>query len=138
MENKRLAAVLEADEDILCGNPQNQAELILYSRKLEASGVPGLPAEVRELLGAYNGIWCNGAVIYGANPEKALFEDIVNKNEQFATSVRKGLLLLGEDENDFLAFDSSSGKYCLVGINDKVTTYESTDLVRIVAALLKI
>lgn len=138
MENKRLATVIEADEDILCGNPQTPAELILYSRKLEASGFPGLPGEVRELLGTYNGIWSNGAVFYGADPEKALFEDIEEKNVRFAASGHKGLLLLGEDENDFLVYDSSLGKYCLRGINDNVTTYESTDLVRIVAALLKI
>lgn len=111
---KRLIEILCANPDAECGKGADSREILLCSRKMQESGRAALPAGFREFLAAINGVYYDGAEIFGIYPQGGDFQDIVAANVSAEWEDGTHALLLGQSEGEFLLYDEDEAVYKLI------------------------
>lgn len=114
---EELLEIILNDDEIECGGEIDMRRLMLYNHNLKEAGLVALPDDLLAFLHQANGVWFDGAAIFAADPESGLFTDIMSANLDLNRDDRNEVLVLGEDENDFLIYDVVAGLYQII---DKV------------------
>lgn len=135
--NELLEVILN-DSEIECGGSLEMRRLMLYNHNLKEIGLAELPEDLMRFLHQANGIWFDGASIFGAEPASGLFTDIMSANLDLNRDDRNEVLVLGEDENDFLIYDAASGLYQIIDKVDGMVWAKYTSLKEAVEHILKI
>lgn len=121
---ERFLSRLKLNEDADCGIGAKVSAIMLENKRLKENGFPEIPQEWQNLLCEYNGIYCDGAEIFAVAPTEGMFADIEQMNLDIVWEKIDGVLLLGQNENDFLAFD---GKYYLIVEQDSEDIRHQTE-----------
>jgi len=90
------------------------------------------------LLKKYNGLSCNGNVIFGVDTGTMFFPDLVVVNSHILKDEETSCIILGQDEQNFLVYDYEPKKYRIIDQEDFEEKVSTDDLAYAVAWILKI
>lgn len=138
MKIENLIKAVKNNDDIEKGTPLSASRILMYNHDLRDSGFLVLPEDFQEMIKVINGLWHDGAVIYAAEPEDTLFEDVLEMNFDFNLAEKEHLLILGEDENDWLVYNNALEMFQVVDSEDFTVWAEYPDFSSAAARLLKI
>lgn len=133
---KNLINHLESNPAIAKGEGADIRNIMIAQSLLRQNGLPVFPEDFSELLGLYNGLFHEGASLWGIKPSNSIFFDIVEEN--LSLNPPSDLLILGFDEWDYLVYNEDEEAYQLNDKNDFTMLYQSKDLAYILHRLLKI
>ena len=135
--NELLEVILN-DSEIECGGSLEMRRLMLYNHNLKEAGLAELPEDLMRFLHQANGIWFDGASIFGAEPASGLFTDIMSANLDLNRKDRDKVLVLGEDENDFLIYNEVIESYQIIDKIDGMVGAKYATIKEAVEHILKI
>lgn len=124
------------EQDAECNVPADERKLILNNRRLKEDGIPEVPPAWLDLLRKANGVWIDCAELYGVQPDKEGFRDVLNESKDVIWEYSDGGLLLGENENDLLVFDGR--KYLIVDKIDENIWHKTEDAETAARFILKL
>lgn len=97
-----------------------------------------LPQDFINLLHLANGISYNGADVWAIFPNKDCFKDIKKENLSLKFESKQGLLLLGINDFDYLAYNQLNNLYQIIDRQDWEVLSQSSNLSEMLSYLLKI
>ncbi len=124
------------EQEAVCTVPADERKLILNNLELKALDIPEVPEEWLMLLKHSNGIWRDGAEIYGVQPNENGFRDMLSVNKDIIWEYIDGGLLLGENEDDLLMFDGRN--YFIVDKVDETVWHKTPDVLTAVRFILRV
>lgn len=124
------------DTDAECNVPADERKLILNNRQLKENSFIEVPAAWFDLLKKANGVWYDCAEVYGVQPDKNGFRDLLEVNQDVIWEHIDGGLLLGENENDLLVFDGKN--YLIVDKIDESVRHKTADAETAARFILKL
>lgn len=125
----------EADAEY--NEPADERKILLDNKALEEAGFLKIPAVWQEILRMANGIWFNGGEIYGVQPDNLSFRDIASENQDIVWEKTDGVLLLGENDNELLAYDED-GWFYILDKDDETVWNKTKDAKAAVRYILKL
>lgn len=128
MEN--LLKDLADNEEVVGGEGADQRRQMLYNMENKCE----VPSEYGRFLQSFNGVWYDGANLFGLNPE-AVLHDLATENNSLAVP---GMLVLGYDEFDYLAYDHKNKNYVILNREDLQPLEIFYDLAPAIRRLLKL
>lgn len=133
-----LLDVIQKDEDVMCGSPLDLRKAMIYNHNLKEAGLAEVPEDFIALLRQINGIWSDGATVFAINPESGLYTDIMAFNAEANCSDKKVVLILGEDENDYLIYNDVLKIYQVIDKQDELVWAKYDNWEAALSHLLKI
>lgn len=125
----------EADAEY--NEPADERKILLDNKTLEEAGFIKVPDVWLDILRMANGVWFNGGEIYGVQPDNPSFRDIVAENQDIVWEKTDGVLLLGENDNDLLAYDED-GWFYILDKDDETVWNKTKDAKAAVRYILKL
>ncbi len=113
---------LRNNRDILCGDALASAVMRLYRLNYNNAHLAPLPEDYWQTIAQVNGICYDGAEVYGVNSPLKVFKDLITQNQNLHTS---HVVVLGENETDWLVFDTGEQKYQLVDKDEESVLYST-------------
>jgi len=105
---------------------------------LKKNGIGEIPDDFAMLLKKYNGLSCDGNVIFGVDTKTMFFPDLVEFNIDILENEESACVILGQDEENFLVYDYDVQKYRIFEQGDFEEKITTDDLFYAVAWILKI
>lgn len=99
---------------------------------------PKIPQEVILFLTSYNGLRTENGIIWGIDIKNHSFYDIVAENLVLNNPNPNNLLILGEDDNKYLAYNQQKQKYALISNQDYDELFTSKSFANLARQILKI
>lgn len=124
--------------DIVCGTPLNSAAIKLYQRKLVDNGFPVLPDDYWQVIAEFNGLFYNGAIVYGLSPQEGLLPDLLEVNLNADWTDEANALMLGENDTDILLYDGNKEEFMIIDKDDETVWKHSTDAAAVIACFLQL
>lgn len=134
----KLKKTISENENIICLSPVSLAVIKLYQKSIEESGFPKLPDDYWLLFNEFNGIFYNGAVVYGLSPKNNLIDDVLQKNLALDWNDEANAIVLGENENDLLLFDGYDEEFKIIDKTDEAVWKHSDKFEPVLKYLLGI
>lgn len=113
---KEIIELIRNNQEIEHGEAADARLVMITRTELKKNGFPVWTTEFEQLLAHFNGIFHNGAFIFGLKPENDIFSDLLNENMILCPP--ENLLFLGYSEWDYLVYDASAQEYQLVDKDD--------------------
>ena len=120
-------------DDILAGNAILSSHLKLCQLELEKNSLPQIPQDYIDFLSVANGLYYNGALLYGVSPDLKVIKDILSANKKPSSN-----LILGENDSDWLIFDSKESEFQIRDKTDASLWKHSASLFDVLPYLLQI
>ena len=99
---------------------------------------PKLPQDVILFLTTYNGLRTENGVIWGIDVKNHTFYDIVAENLVLSNPYPDILLILGEDDTKYIAYNKASQKYALIDNRNYEELFASKSFANLIRQILKI
>lgn len=96
---------LELNDDVDCSEGAEARDLLLCNRRLKEAGFPEIPEKWQMLLNISDGLFYDGAEVFSVNAKDEMFRRLENVNQDIVWEKLENVLLLGENDVDFLVFD---------------------------------
>lgn len=125
----------EADAEY--NEPADERKILLDNKALDEAGFIKIPDVWMDILRMSNGVWFNGGEIYGVQPDNLSFRDIVAENQDIVWEKTDGVLLLGENDNELLAYDED-GWFYILDKDDETVWNKTKDAKAAVRYILKL
>lgn len=122
---EKLLRRIELSEDAECAPGADRKDILLCNRKLNAEGLPEIPEAWQGLLAKHNGIYCDGAEVFAVPPAESPFSDVLQMNRDIVWEQNDGVLLLGQNESDVLAYDD--GVYLILERGSEEVRHQTSD-----------
>ncbi len=113
-------------------------DFIFAERALVRKNIPLLPPAYVDFLKNCNSFRGEGCALFGILPGTQNSLDIVNINFAAFLPPEKEVVILGENEFDFLVFCKTSGTYLIIDKEDLEVLEEYTELEKAICNILKL
>jgi len=138
MSLEQIITILDKNEEVGKNEAASAVQINIANVKLRKDGIGEIPEEFGELLKKYNGLSCNGNVIFGVDTGTMFFPDLVVVNSHILKDEETSCIILGQDEQNFLVYDYEPKKYRIIDQEDFEEKVSTDDLAYAVAWILKI
>ncbi len=138
MSLEQLVSILDENEEVGKNEPATAVQISIANVKLRKERINEIPPEFGELLKRYNGLSCDGNVIFGVDTGTMFFPDLVVVNSHILKDEETSCIILGQDEQNFLVYDYEPKKYRIIDQEDFEEKVSTDDLAYAVAWILKI
>ena len=138
MNLEQFIEIINQNEEIGKNDAATDVQISIASIRLRKSGLNEIPDDFAMLLKKYNGLSCDGNVIFGVDTQTMFFPDLVEFNMDILENEETSCIILGQDEEDFLVYDYDVKKYRIIDQEDFEEKLKTTDLFYAVAWILKI
>lgn len=113
---QNIIELIQENEEVEKNIRADMRELLVERTMLKNAGFPIWDEEFDELLKHFNGIYYDGAFVFGIKPESKVYSDVLSENRILCAP--ENLLLLGYNEWDYLAFNNERKEYQLLDKDD--------------------
>lgn len=134
---KTVVAKIKNAEGALLGKPAPSTEIAAVSSKLERSGFPAIPEELKKLLKIADGIFFNGIEIWPCDPDNVHDPDFrprslqeVNKRMAMSSFSRKWpeSLVFGQSDEEVYSYSARLNQFLILDRTGYDAFYEFPDL----------
>lgn len=126
---------LRSNCNILCGETLSNAVVRLYRLNYGNAHLASLPEDYWQTIAQINGIYYDGAEVYGLNSPLKVFKDLITQNQNLHTS---HVVVLGENETDWLVYDAEQQRYQLVDKDEESVLYSAETLEKAINYILRL
>ena len=120
------------------GNPLKLSDIYEAREILVSQNRPQLPKDVILFLQNYNGLRTENGIIWGIDTKNHSLYDIVAENLTISNPNPASLLILGEDDSKYIAYNKTSKKYALLDNRDYEELFTSQSFFNLARQILKI
>ncbi|HBZ67806.1 MAG TPA: hypothetical protein DEO70_13310 [Bacteroidales bacterium] len=134
---KTIVEKLKKTNGSLLGKPASSAEIAAVSSKMQRTGFPEMPEELKKLLKIADGIFYNGIEIWPCDADNVHDPDFrprsimeVNKKMAMSSFSRKwpDSLIIGQSDEEIYCFSSRQNKYFIIDRTGFEAYYDFDDL----------
>lgn len=129
---------LKEDDVALCGEALSLSEVKLAQIYLKKEKHIELPEAYWKIIEQMNGVFYDGAVLYGWDSKNKIFRDVLSVNSTLETQKQSEVLILGENEDEYLIFDADDEEFKLIDKADEFVWKHSPKVDLILAILFHI
>lgn len=127
------------EEQAGCNEAAKEAQIRICNLKLKQNNLPELPFEFTDFLMLHNGFSNEDAKIFGAEiKNNNWYKDIATFNIKYFHSGKADWLILGENDDFFLIYDSEQKKYYISDRDDLEEEFSGTDFMQTISYILRI
>ena len=138
MSLEQLSAILNENEEVGKNDAASAVQINIANVKLRKNGINEIPQDFADMLQKYNGLSCDGNVIFGVDTKTMFFPDLFDVNCRILKDEDTSCIILGQDEDNFLVYDYQPKKYRIIDQEDFEEKVVTDDLTYAVAWILKI
>ncbi len=138
MNLEQFIDIIDQNEEIGKNDAATDVQIGIANIKLRKNGLNEVPGDFAMLLKKYNGLSCDGNVIFGVDTKTMFFPDLVEFNMDILKNEETSCIILGQDEENFLIYDYDVKKYRIIEHGDFEEKVKTDDLFYAVAWILKI
>lgn len=138
MNLEQFIEIIDQNEEIGKNDPATSVQINIANVRLKKNGIGEIPDDFEMLLKKYNGLSCDGNVIFGVDTKTMFFPDLVEFNIDILENEESACVILGQDEENFLVYDYDVQKYRIFEQGDFEEKITTDDLFYAVAWILKI
>lgn len=138
MSLEQLSAILNKNEEVGKNDAASAVQINIANVKLRKNGINEIPQDFADMLQKYNGLSCDGNVIFGVDTKTMFFPDLVDVNCRILKDEDTSCIILGQDEDNFLVYDYEPKKYRIIDQENFEEKIVTDDLTYAVAWILKI
>jgi len=138
MNLEQFIEIIDQNEEIGKNDPATSVQINIANVRLKKNGIGEIPDDFAMLLKKYNGLSCDGNVIFGVDTKTMFFPDLVEFNIDILENEESACVILGQDEENFLVYDYDVQKYRIFEQGDFEEKITTDDLFYAVAWILKI
>ena len=120
------------------GNQLTKAEIQAVQQDLTNHDLPQLPTDVIEFLQIYNGLGTEGRTIFGIDSQKHFFYDIIGENLNAELADSSDILLLGETDMTWVAWQLSKKSYVIIDKASQTVLHRLDNFANAVKYILQI
>lgn len=134
---KTVVAKLKNAHGALLGKPAPSTEIAAVSSKMQRTGFPEMPDELKKLLKIADGLFYNGIEIWPCDPDNVHDPDFrprsimeVNKKMAMTSFARKWpqSLIFGQSDEEIFCFSAPRNKFLIINNGAFDASFESDDL----------
>ena len=138
MNLEKLISLLDENDEVGKNNATADPQIVIANMKLRKSGLGEIPQDFALLLKKYNGLSCNGNVIFGIDTKTMFFPDLIEFNENNTKDEKIDGIILGQDEDSFLVYNREFQNYRIIDKDNYEEKVCTDDLIYAIAWILKI
>lgn len=136
MTNSILIQKITDNDDVLKGAPIQSASLRLYKMACKKKDYPDIPDDYWDFMARFNGLYYNGATLYGLKPEIKAFPDVLKANQNLFFNIGFDIVAIGENDMDYLIYDGDDEEFKVIAKSDETVWKHTPDFTAALECLL--